>query len=500
MQPIHGESAIVRQHFDFIDKLGRRLRDDAYGLHETPLGELSEQFPGLQQLLDSMVSASPTPRKVKERTIEDWNPFAQRVLLSDETPLESSLFEGEFSLLSTYVQTFIEWAHEAIHILAVEPWLVGRCAISSQAEFERWNLAAEALAFWYADIVVTRTIRTTVPEAELVYSRQSVSNTCFHPEQAFRRIGLHEALELLPLYIAGFLGDETPLATHAHPYARALSRRLYEFYEGTTSTLASLYTVLQEFGFFAQYYPRFCAIDGLPSLFDCARFDEPWDLFDYHVELGRTILPSLQTCTPDQVRRVQVRRHLQTRAYYAWCLRCALNERWVFGNSELNTDALGVHIDTYLDTIERLLRGPVVEGRVHDAVEQVQVLDQSFEHNVRGPLAHGDAYVKYRYRLYPYFSPTGGIVGLADQRSNYTPSEMMEIVAFVMRSCACEPTLVSRLNRFYECAARTHDIASTRVAFNDFMTHPLALAVWSVRLDLVDPVHNQFREFLFEYT
>ena len=39
---------------------------------------------------------------------------------------------------------------------------------------------------------------------QLVDSRSAVSNTGFHPEQAFRRLGLSDPADILPLYIAGF--------------------------------------------------------------------------------------------------------------------------------------------------------------------------------------------------------------------------------------------------------------------------------------------------------
>lgn len=108
-ESLTNEAAIVHEHLAFVDELGRRLRDQPYGLDGTALGPISTQLPGLEVLLGSLVSASPTPKKVSERTIEDWNPFAQRILLSDEAPPDASAFEREFSLISTYAQTPRGW-------------------------------------------------------------------------------------------------------------------------------------------------------------------------------------------------------------------------------------------------------------------------------------------------------------------------------------------------------------------------------------------------------
>lgn len=498
-EPLTSESTIVRDHLGFIDLLGQRLREDAYGLDGTPIGPISAELPGLEPLFDSLVSASQTPKKVKERLVEDWNPMAQRILLSDEAPPAASAFERDFSLVATYAQTFVEWGHEAIHILAMEPWLCGRREIGTEQEFVAWNLASEGLAFWYADIVITRTIRRMIPEAEFVYSRQSVSNTSFHPEQAFRRLGLHDADQILPLYIAAFLGAETPLASQGHPFSTVLSQRLRDFYTGTSATLESLHAVLETFRVFDDFYPRFCAVPGLPSLFDEEVLDATWAIDDYHVRLGTELLPGLRELPAARIQRVCARRHVQTRAYYGWFLQRALEERWVFGNAELRTHDVLASVRAYVDGLEQILRTAVVAGDPSEVRRQLAQLDAFYTVEVKQPLERGEAHVKYRYRLYPYFAPTGGIMGLADQRSNLAADEMLEVVRFVMARCAWDESLIARLHHFTR-VLETDAADQLRAAYNDFMTHPLALVTWSVRLDELDPARNQFREFVFEYT
>lgn len=499
MEPQFFEPRIIREHFGFIDLLGRRLREDAYGLEGTTIGAFTEQLPGLAPLFDSLVAASPTARNVTDRVIEDWNPIAQRILLSNETPASASSFETDFSLITAYAQSFIEWGHEAVHILAIEPWLCGRRKILSESEFVNWNLASEGLAFWYADIVITRLIRQIIPEAELVYVRQSVSNTCFHPEQAFRRLGYTDTDTILPLYISAFLGADVGLAQQGHPFSQVLAKRLREFYVGTSSTLASLYTMLDGYGVFDEFFARFCAVPGLPSLMDDDVLEVPWSLDEYHIRLGSNLLPRLANLPPERIRRVCARRHVQTRAYYAWMLRLALAKSWVFGNADFRIADLPDKIEAYLASLEDLLRTSVVAGEADTVVHRVAQLDQAFDAEVRGPLTRGEAHVKYRYRLYPYFAPTGGIMGIADQASGFSCDEMLEIVRFVMDRCEWDDSLIARLHAFLTLNSEG-DATAARADFNDFMTHPFALQVWSVRLDSIDPVRNRFREILFDYT
>jgi hypothetical protein len=260
--------AIVAEHFGFISRLSRRLGTGAAADGDCDGDVVLNAVPGLEELFASIVTASPTPRLVKHRSREEWNPLSQRMLLSDATPVPATALEADFSLVPSYAQTFVEWSHEAVHLLALESWFCGDRAIASAADFVAWYLAGEALAFWYADIVVTRAVRSTVPTADLVYSRNAVSNAGFHPEQAFRAVGLEDAVDILPLYIEGFLGRATPLGENAHPLCSAFAARLAEFYSGSRANLQALHDVLEGFDLFSGFQNRFCRVSRLPSLFE----------------------------------------------------------------------------------------------------------------------------------------------------------------------------------------------------------------------------------------
>lgn len=501
------QAQIVQQHLGFINDIGRRLRGDAYGLGGTRADALTDRFPGLQALLNSLAAASRTARKVGDRLIEDWNPLSQRVLLSDEDPPEATAFERDFTLITSHVTTFVEWGHESIHVLAMEPWLCGWREISAQADFTDWNLASEALAFWYADIVMIGAIRRHVPEADLVYTRSSVSNSGFHPEQAFRQIGLTDPDELVRLYVDAFLGQDTPLQSRTHPFPGTLARRLRDFYVGTQSTLDNLYTILETFQLFDGFYGRFCAVEGLPSMFDddVLRTMAGCRLDDYVVRLGTEWLPRLKHLPPQRIEQVCARRHIQTRAYYAWMLRKAVEKNWVFAlNGPLGAEALIAGLTAYLDGLEAALRALARGEPPEAAMARLRLLDCDYETGVRRPLEESAAHVKYRYHLYPYFAPSGGIIGIRDGRSALSPAEMIEVARFVMKRCAWtgpfdDDGLIGRLHAFLG-ATESASLDDVGTAFNHFMIHPAALHVWSVRLADLHPGENRYREFAFEYT
>ena len=257
---------IVEEYFSFLNVLGDRLRTGVRKENQHEDSPLLDTHPGLAILFRTLSNASETPRLVPLRNLEEWNPLSQRVLLSDEHPLKVSKFEEDFTLVPMHIQTFLEWAHEAIHILVFEEWFTGNVPIETQSQFTRWQLAGEALAFWYVDIYLTRSVRDVVPNAELTYNRSSISNCGFHPEQAFKEIGLNDSLSILPIYVDAFLGDTAALEQSNHPFCKTYGKRLGGFYKDSRISLSSLYSVMQDMDIFQEFYDRFCNLPNMPSL------------------------------------------------------------------------------------------------------------------------------------------------------------------------------------------------------------------------------------------
>lgn len=504
-----GPSRIVNRHFRFLNAIGRRLREEPYSTTIGRKAPLMERFAGLRQLFDSLASASVTARKVSERHIEEWNPFSQRVVLADHQPPHASALERDFTEITSYTQTFVEWSHEAVHVLALEPFFCGRRPIGTQEAFVTWKLANEALAFWYADMVLTPAIRDYVPGAEFVYNRSAVSNAAFHPEEAFRRAGVTDAHGVLSLYVDAFLGGKIMLDVRANAYFRVLGNQLGEFYSTGGRNLANWYRVLREIGLFDGYYERFCAIDGLPSLWSRRRTDEVARLpvGQYALRVGLECMPALTQCTARRIALVRVRRHLQTRAYFAWTILHAVrNERIVCVDS-FDCAAIGAELDYYLAQLEDALHALARRAALGDIVRQLRAADRLYERRIRAAMNDAGAHARYRYHLFPFFAPTDALIGLADDRSAFTKKEMMAIVRFVMQRFDWNEGggrsdlvgVVELLNGFL-LRANARGGSALRDAYNRFMSHPQVLRHWSVAIGDVSPESNRFREIAFVYT
>ncbi len=508
--PPESQARIVRKHFGFLNDLARRLRDDPYAVDVRQAAALTSRFPGLQPLFNSLVSASRTVRKVSDRLVEEWNPFSQRILLSDERLPRMSELERNCTLLAAHTQTFVEWSHEAVHILALEPFFCGYRNLGSKADFVSWNLANEALGFWYADMVVTPAIRDFVPGAELVYSRCAVSNVVFHPEQAFHRAGIHELDRILAVYLQSFLGKRGELGSSGNYYSRALARQIKEFYLGARTSLGNWYRILEQFDLFGGYYRRFCGKENLPSLFTTEVLEESAQLKfeNYALRLGTEFLPALERVDGRRTSEVALRRHIQTRAYAAWFLSQALAKGWVFClDGELNQTAATTALEAYLDGLEAALDLLARKAPRRAIVDRIKKWDNAYDRGVRRELRRGRAHIKYRYKLFPFFAPTDGIIGVSDAYSDFSRAEMEDVVRFIMKRFVWEcrqpgrdtQGVIDLLHAFLKaCKARSR--VDLRRCYNRFMIHPDVLPTWSVELSEIQPGRNEFKEIVFEYT
>jgi hypothetical protein len=502
----HARSQAVERHFRFLGQLGRQLRGDGAPRARVIEFPLSDQLPGLGELLSSLISASPTERAVGQRTVEEWNPFSQRILLADETPPDMTVFERPFALTSTYIQTFVEWSHEAVHIMVLEPFFCGVRPIRSAAEFVRWNLAGEGLAFWYADMVVTRTLRANLPRAELIYNRSAVSNSAFHPEQAFRQLGIRGERKILTIYADAFLGRRHGGSDATRIFPRLLAHDIARFYRSNRRPLANWYRVLNEFRFFDGYHARFCRRPGLPALWatgDLLAISRlPAD--QCAIEVGTRYLPSLRELSASQIERVALRRAAQTRAYFAWLLLEAVRKDWVGCLAgPADWPRVTASLERYLDELDRAL-SRLVDGATATVVRAVIARADNWYHRaVQVPFARRGAFLKYRYRLLPFFKPTGGLLGLADDRSGLTEREMLAVVHHIMARFAWAERaeaapVVALLHRFLQTAQRGRP-GSVRQRYNALLRRPEILPCWSMRPGAIEPNRNRFREPVFDY-
>lgn len=500
-------ATVVSDHFEIIDRMAERLRSEPYGAGEEASTPLLDRLPGLLQLFNSLASPSWTERFPGNRRLEEWNPLSQRVLLPDAALPRLSAMECDFNLVQAHTQTFVEWAHEAVHVLLLEPLLTGRMQLASPDGFKRLYTAGEAFAFWYADMVVTRVVRSLAPEAEFVYNRSAASNLTFHPEEAFRRLGLDDPEQVLRAYVRAFLDDAGPIVTGLDPYGKHLRNKIRDFYRDTSKAVVELHTLYLDFGV-QEFLDRFCGQSDLPSLFTPEQLEsaQRLPLEDYVVELGLRILPSMMTLDRERVERVALRRHIQTRAYHAWFLSKLLEKDWISTLRDVDLAAATKGLSRYLLRLEgaleqlRLGAAPAsVRGRLRRA-------DAGYDRTIREPQLEARGFVRRRAFLHPYFEPTDGVIGLADQALPLSRGRMVAVVRRLINKLdwgtafereGDHETLATIYT--FLTLAKTADLQSVREAYNLVLTRPDVLPFWSVYIAAAQPSRNVFREFAFAF-
>ena len=116
--------------------------------------------------------------------IFEWNPLSQRPALL-KVPQANQVFGETFALTQQVFNCLITAIHELLHVALWEPFFCGQMPIKSLEDFRKFTLMSEAFCFFYADIILTRKIRTTYPDGEPIFSRSAVSQNTFHPLSCF---------------------------------------------------------------------------------------------------------------------------------------------------------------------------------------------------------------------------------------------------------------------------------------------------------------------------
>lgn len=453
-----------------------------------------DAMPGLEQLLGSLTVISPSKRQVRERHVEDWNPLAQRVLLSDRATLPMSELELPLGTLSSHAQTFVEWAHEAVHIYSMEGWLTGAHALTDRESFRSWYLAGEGLAYWYADIVVTRALRQALPSLNLVFSRQAVSSASFHPETALAELGLTSPEDVLPVYLEAFTGRWE----HQGPerLGRAFSARVRDFYEDSAGTLGNLFQTLSDYDILDGYWRRFCAIPGLPSLLDESQRRDLGALTA--VPAHRLLAHSLATLSrldEQHLAAVRLRRSLQLRAYYLWMLLATLEGGQVYGLEPSASDEAGRALRPLLDDLAQGLQSLAAGAALTEVQQVADRVSASVDAVIAGPLA--GSIMAYRYWIFPAFAPTGGLMGLWTERSAFSDEEAARIASDVFERSTRSEEVILLMSDFLRTLRSGQ--AERVVAFNRLMLHRDVRPTWTIDLGEISFQSDRFRELAFEF-
>lgn len=451
-----------------------------------------EDSPEIRKLLASLPVWSPSVDLGTPDRLEEWNPFSQRPVLS-ATPREDRAWGDEFLAAEQFFRSFIMMAHEALHILLWEPFFAGSLSISSSKQFIGMSLCAEAFCFFHSDIVLTRKIRETLPDGEVVFSRSSVSSRNFHPYRAFRAIGVSKPDRILDLYLEAFSGERTGLLNSRDPFASSLCDRIYKFYAVSRPPLERLYQVLRATGIFDEFRTRFCSMEGLPALLPSsvqalASEGLPKDYIRAVFKKGLKALGRLPEETVQAVRR---RRMIQVRAYFTFQLRYVLEKGLHSPTlSPRRQRSLLAAIESYLSQLQTAL---ACFGKPRDQIRYLREADRYYEASLQAPLSKQNLWVSRRELIFP--RRLSGTVGSG------SPRKEARIAAHLLQELAVDLSQARGPTRRRVLLEQIRSIAASGASGKStaWLTDPGLLSRWSVRLGALSPSGGRFREVLFEY-
>ena len=198
-----------KSYSEFLQELQKRVTEKPFDGNNFRIRS-DTKLPGLFNLFESFSGAA--IYDYHSRVEKEWNPFSQRPYFTKHSALkDKSIFTHLEKAKNAISILFIESAHEATHVLLWEPLFTGKCKNLTRQQFTDASLVFEGFCFWYADIIVTQTMRSRLPDGELAHARSAVSLANFHPFRAFKAIGINDHEKILDIYMQSFAGGITEL-------------------------------------------------------------------------------------------------------------------------------------------------------------------------------------------------------------------------------------------------------------------------------------------------
>jgi len=505
---------------DFLNRFQKRVATKPFGGNEFRI-KLERDLPGLFNLLNSFSSVAMNSNRPE--SFQEWNPFSQRTYLTETQFSKDPSAFIQFDTAIRAIDHFIEVSHEANHVLLWEPLFVGKCKNISRRRFVDASLFFEAYCFWYADIIVTRNLRTKLPDGEFVRIRSAPSQPNFHPYRAFKAMGIEQPEKILDIYFKCFMGGETELYhSRDKPYVADLLRRFIAFYDESLKPSRLLFKQLTAMNFFNDFYRRFCSIPGLPSLLperilNMDSLKEPWAYCHAIRGVGYRHIDNI---SESHISKVRVRRFIQTRAYTAYSLIYALESGSVFSRNrkKINSEEILGEIKHYINTLETMIQA-LGKGSPLEHIQRIcRRADQMYSQKIRPFFISNDIWMSRRLFIFPPLKTKTSYFGILNDKEKISKPDLLKLNQTLLIQF-CNPKL-SMMASFKtksdtRMARDTGDLlaASSRVgerwtplrakewksAYNEVLLDSEILQQWSVPLAAIDPEHNTFREILFIY-
>ena len=334
--------------------------------------------------------------------------------------------------------------------------------------------------------------------------------TLFIPYRAFEILGETDENKILKIYLSAFQGIPSKLTRtkKRSPFIAGLSERLYLFYNVSVKPVQGLYNVMDEIGIFAEFYERFCSVPNIPTflspqLFQCSKNRTRDDFF---LQIYNNELKQIENLSPMIAKRVNLRRSLQTRAYFAFQLQMILQKHSIIslGRSQFSSKELATSVRIYIDMLEKALRALCHNESVISVMRNMNVADTYYEKNVRRQFLKLKLWVGTRNFLFPPREveniniATNTPIPLSRKQRAGLSSFFLKRVHEQVRistSLAQKEKYLQALSDLLKSISRSQ---STR-SVSKILASPTLLSLWSVSLSAVNPVANKFQELLFVY-
>lgn len=471
---------------------------------------------GLENLYESLSTVAPArPAAVNE----EWNPLSQRPHSPLPPPVGKEL-GAEITALKEAIDSFTTLSHEMMHVALWEPFFTGKWRPRNRAQFRDFSLMAEGYCFFFSDIIVSGLVRVRFADGEFAFARQTPSNALFHPVRAFDALGIVDKKEILDIYLEGFTGKKTSLATSGHVsiLVSSLAGRIYEFYNGTLGYLNHTHEVFKELGVLDEFYQRFCNLPGLPTfLLDMdTQLAKDADFKHYFESFFRRGQKNLGQLPEEKITSIRWRRMLQSRAYFALQVRWFLLEERIIAKrwpTSISRRVLS-QVESYLSLIEEML---TELGRIPSSspIRKLAALDLNYEQNVRRIFIDHDVWVGQRWLIVP--KRAGGLISVFENTNvdgKAANIKLLRTVAFVIDELTREMKSSQTVEMRSEILAEIERIAAIGAACKsgnakvlktlekrliNTLVRPIVKQTWSLPLAAFNPGQNLYRELAFSY-
>lgn len=506
---------------NFVDQIYLHFSKNINGVRKPP--KIKNGFPGIENLILSFSGAFVESHPKDMRRRSDWNPLSQQIMLY-RRDFDASRLEWDFTELQTACALTLGLIHEMLHVVLWEPFFTGKIKIESFEQYFKLALSFEAFCFWHTDIIATPNLRALAPDGEFVYGRTTISTKNFYPLRALRAVGLKNKEEILKIYVNAFLGANTKLDRLQSPHIKNITLRIFDFYNRSISPHRKIYQIFKDSQIFDQFYFRFCQVENIPQLFENSYLEKNTysNMIPYFVDIWKKRLPQIMLApNKSNLLRVQLRRSIQTRAYFTYQIIQAFKNEQVFSlNRKIKNHDSRDHLknlESYLKMLEVIINQLSIRS-LPELRRLISKSDRYYHLNLRMKFSHQQLWMSRRKFIFPELKTESNFFGLLPTNVKIRKKQAHVLLNWINREIIFFKTNNSLMNAagngrtgaksFLKLVDQSNLKSSTQFVknskiwiktYNQFLVCAEILPNWSVQLSEINPAKNDFREICFEF-